>query len=211
MHPPVPPSPTNGARCDIFNAALRVLRERGPASVRIRDVAASAVTSTMGVYTHFGSKQGLFDELFVHGFRRLTSQLERVPTTGDRRADLLAFMVAYRSFALRNEALYALMFERAVPGFVPSAESWNAPENTYDLLVERIEGMKEGVADSKREAYVLWCTAHGLVSIELRYRHWHGGVLKTVVSPRAVFLEAIDTVLAGLEASTPPRKRARAK
>ena len=42
--------------------------------------------STMGVYTHFGSKQGLLEQLYLHGFRRLEDRLNSVPSDGSRPA-----------------------------------------------------------------------------------------------------------------------------
>ena len=77
----------------------------------------------MGVYTHFGSKQGLLEQLYLHGFRRLEERLNSVPSDGQGRQELLAFALAYRAFALDNDALYGLMFERATPDFVPSDAS----------------------------------------------------------------------------------------
>src|SRR3954452_20900493 len=104
----------------LLDAALRLLEERGPGALRIRDLATAADKSTMGVYTHFGSKQGLLEQLYLHGFERLEARLNSV-LSGDRgRDDLLDFALAYRSFALDNEALYGLMFERGAPDFVPS-------------------------------------------------------------------------------------------
>src|SRR4051812_24918244 len=106
------PSPTT-TRDTLLDAALRLLEERGPGALRIRDVAAAAEQSTMGVYTHFGSKQGLLEQLYLHGFRRLEERLSGVAAGGRAREELLAFALAYRAFALDNEALYGLMFERA--------------------------------------------------------------------------------------------------
>ena len=60
----------------------------------------------MGVYTHFGSKQGLLEQLYLRGFRLLEDQLERVPLEGRGRQELLAFAMAYRAFALDTDALY---------------------------------------------------------------------------------------------------------
>ena len=42
---------------------------------------------------------------------------------------MLAFALAYRAFALDNDALYGLMFERATPDFVPSDASRLAVES----------------------------------------------------------------------------------
>src|SRR4051812_28581588 len=81
-------SPT---RETLLDAALRLLEERGPGALRVRDVAAAAEQSTMGVYTHFGSKQGLLEELYLHGFRRLADRLSSVPSGGRGRQGLMAF------------------------------------------------------------------------------------------------------------------------
>ncbi len=67
---------TSTTRETLLEAALRLLEERGPGALRVRDVAAAAEQSTMGVYTHFGSKQGLLEQLYLHGFERLEERLE---------------------------------------------------------------------------------------------------------------------------------------
>ena len=102
---------------------MRLLEQRGPGALRIRDVAEAAEQSTMGVYTHFGSKQGLLEQLYLHGFRRLEDRLNSVASAGQGQQELLAFALAYRAFAVDNEALYGLMFERATPDFIPSDAS----------------------------------------------------------------------------------------
>ena len=124
------PSPST-TRETLLDAALRLLEERGPGALRIRDLAAAAEKSTMGVYTHFGSKQGLLEQLYLHGFRRLEDQLNSVPSDGQGRQELLEFALAYRAFALDNEALYGLMFERATPDFVPVRRQ--PPRSTHDV------------------------------------------------------------------------------
>src|SRR4051794_9425979 len=84
-------SPT---RETLLDAALGLLEERGPGALRVRDVAAAADQSTMGVYTYFGSKQGLLEELYLHGFRRLADRLNEVPSGVRPREGLMAFALA---------------------------------------------------------------------------------------------------------------------
>ena len=43
----------------------------GPGALTVRRIAAAAGMSTMNVYSRFGGKDGVLDELFVDGFRRL--------------------------------------------------------------------------------------------------------------------------------------------
>src|SRR3954470_17430818 len=97
----VPGSSTT--RETLLDAALRLLEERGAGALRIRHLAAAAEQSTMGVYTHFGSKQGLLEQLYLHGFDRLEDRLNSVPSDRQARQALLEFALAYRQFALDNE------------------------------------------------------------------------------------------------------------
>src|SRR3954469_17409290 len=154
----------------LLDAALRLLVERGPGALRIRDVATAAEQSTMGVYTHFGSKQGLLEELYLHGFRRLENQLNSVPSEDQGREELLAFAHAYRRFALDNEALYGLMFERATPDFVPSDASRLAALTTFEMLSTRVADWRPDLINPAADAHLVWATMHGLVSIELMHR-----------------------------------------
>ena len=158
----------------LLDAALRLLEERGPGALRIRDLAAAAEQSTMGVYTHFGSKQGLLEQLYLHGFERLEQRLDSVPSDGQGRQELLEFALAYRQFALDNEALYGLMFERAAPDFVPSDASRMAGLATFEMLVARIADWRPDITDPAADAHLVWATMHGLVSIELMHRRWGG-------------------------------------
>src|SRR4051795_9444029 len=164
-------SPT---RETLLDAALRLLEERGPGALRVRDVAAAADQSTMGVYTHFGSKQGLLEELYLYGFQRLADQLNSVPTRSRGRQGLIAFALAYRAFALENEALYGLLFERAAPDFVPSDASRLAGLSTFEMLASRLAEWRPDVTDPAADAHLVWATMHGLVSIELMHRRWGG-------------------------------------
>src|SRR5688572_11762685 len=139
------PSPAT-TRETLLEAALRLLEERGPGALRIRDLSDAVGRSTMGVYTHFGSKQGLLEQLYLHGFSRLEAGLKSVPSAGNGRQELLAFALAYREFALDNEALYGLMFERGTPDFIPSDDSRMAGLTTFEMLAERIADWQPGLA-----------------------------------------------------------------
>src|SRR3954471_4516561 len=151
---------------------MRLLEQRGPGALRIRDVADAAEQSTMGVYTHFGSKQGLLEQLYLHGFRRLETRLHGVGADGDGQHELLTFALAYRAFAIDNEALYGLMFERATPDFIPSDASRMAGLATFELLAARVADWRPGLTDPAADAHLMWGTMHGLVSIELMHARW---------------------------------------
>jgi AcrR family transcriptional regulator len=193
------PSPAT-SRETLLDAALRLLEERGPGAVRIRDVAAAAEQSTMGVYTHFGSKQGLLEQLYLHGFRRLEERLAGVGSDGRGRDELLAFALAYRAFALENEALYGLMFERATPDFVPSDASRLAGLETFEMLARRIAAWRPDFPDPAADAHLVWATMHGLVSIELMHARWGGPLVAHLQGdPEDSFGAAVGSLLDALD------------
>jgi AcrR family transcriptional regulator len=183
----------------LLDAALRLLEARGPGALRIRDLAAAAAQSTMGIYTHFGSKQGLLEQLYLHGFRRLEERLSSVPSDGHGRQELLAFAQAYRAFALDNEALYGLMFERATPDFVPSDASRLAGLATFELLVTRVADWRPDLTDPAADSHLIWATMHGLVTIELMHTRWGGPLVAHLqTDPEQNYTTAISSLLTAL-------------
>ena len=190
---------TSSTRETLLDAALRLLEERGPGALRIRDLAAAAEQSTMGVYTHFGSKQGLLEQLYLHGFERLEQRLNSVPSDGQVRQELRAFALAYRQFALDNEALYGLMFERAAPDFVPSDASRMAALTTFEMLAARVADWRPDFTDPAADAHLVWATMHGLVSIELMHRRWGGPLVAHLQGdPEQNYATAIGALLEAL-------------
>src|SRR3954464_14291988 len=192
-------SSSSTTRETLLDAAMRLLEERGPGALRIRDLAAAAEQSTMGVYTHFGSKQGLLEQLYLHGFERLEERLSGVPAAGKDRQELLEFALAYRQFALDNEALYGLMFERGAPDFVPSDASRTAGLTTFEMLAARVADWRPDFTDPAPAAHLAWATMHGLVSIELTHRRWGGPLVAHLQGdPEQNYATAIGSLLEAL-------------
>jgi AcrR family transcriptional regulator len=190
----------------LLDAALRLLVERGAGALRVRDVAAAAEQSTMGVYTHFGSKQGLLEQLYLYGFRRLEDRLSGVPSSGRDRQELLELALAYRAFALDNEALYGLMFERAAPDFVPSDASRLAGLATFEMLAGRVADWRPDFLDPAADAHLVWATMHGLVTIELMHRRWGGPLVAHLEGdPEQTYATAIASLLEALHGRSASR------
>jgi AcrR family transcriptional regulator len=193
----VPNSTTT--RETLLDAALRLMEERGPGALRVRDLAAAADQSTMGVYTHFGSKQGLLEQLYLRGFHLLEGRLNTVPSGGEGRQELLGFAKAYRAFALENEALYGLMFERAAPDFIPSDASRMAGLATFEMLASRVAEWRPDFTNPAADAHLIWATMHGLVTIELMHRRWGGPLVAHLRGdPEQNYAIAIGSLLEAL-------------
>lgn len=162
----------NHSRERFLQAALTVLLKQGVSGLTVRSVAEAAGTSTIGVYTRFGGRNGVLDALYERTFEMLHEKIRAVPpVSGDPAAGILALAHAYRRFALDSPARYAFMFEQSVPGFDPDPDLRAfAQRSSFDLLVDRVAPVTPSDRDPNVTGYLIWTTMHGLVSVELTHR-----------------------------------------
>lgn len=154
----------------VLDAASRLLEAEGPDALTVRRIAGEVGCSTSVLYTMFGGKSGVAEGLWREGFDRLRRAMERADGDGPL-ARLAAIGQAYRANALANRAYYAVMFQRPIPGFEPSAEAYADSLQPLRILIDAVAGcIAAGVfrpADPAHVAGVLWAAAHGAVSLEL--------------------------------------------
>ena len=112
--------PDDETRATLLDAARTLLEADGPAALTVRRIAAEAGMSTMNVYSRFGGKDGVVDELYCEGFHRLREYVAKHAKSDDPVENFRAPGVAYRDFALENRTFYSVMFFRPIPGYVPS-------------------------------------------------------------------------------------------
>lgn len=158
-------------RGELLAAASRLLAIEGPGALTVRRIAAEAGYSTMGVYSRFGGKDGIVEALFVEGFRGMTAAMEAAPPASDAEADLVACGVAYRAYALAHPTSYAIMFERAVPGYEPSLDAAVVAYGTFEHFVAKVtKAIEAGYLPPDDPAVLaqrLWAMSHGWVSLEI--------------------------------------------
>lgn len=154
----------------LLEAASALLAEHGAAALTVRRIAETAGVSTMNVYSRFGGKHGVVDQLFLRGFALLATAMDAAPVTDDPIADLRACGQAYRQFALDHPTLYSVMFERAVPDYDPSPVAAASGLAALQLLAARIQRAVDGgrlrSGDPMHLAAIVWSTCHGAVSLE---------------------------------------------
>jgi AcrR family transcriptional regulator len=117
------------------------MREHGVAGLSLRDVGQKVGMRAQSLYSYFDSKDALYDALFGEGCRECLECFQQVPRTGDRRADFRAASRAYVDFCLEDHARYQLLFQRTIPGFQPSPES-------YAPSVEGLELSRRALVDA---------------------------------------------------------------
>jgi AcrR family transcriptional regulator len=178
----------------LLDAAHRLLEQEGAAAVTVRRVAAEAGVAPMGLYHRFGGKEGLMQALFSDGFAALTAALlDR--SAGDALNELRAGCQQYRCFALANPALYAVMFDRVVPGLTLTAPGIARCSGAFAVLVDGVRRAQAAGAirsgDATDMAQQIWSALHGAVSLELRG-------IGFIEDHAANYASMIETILAGL-------------
>ena len=123
-------------RQDILDAAWAMVRAEGLAGLSLRDLAHRVGMRAPSLYSYFASKNAIFDAMFAQGARAYLEGQAAVSVTGDPLRDLQAGMRFFFDFATQDPSRYQLLFQRTVPGFEPSAES-------FALSVEGLEAMRE--------------------------------------------------------------------
>jgi AcrR family transcriptional regulator len=178
----------------LVDEAGRLLVEHGIDGLSLRKLAAAAGTSTMSVYTRFGSKQQLLAAMHREGFDRLGAALADAARSGAGPLQVLGEIGrAYRRAALTSPTLYGLMFGPPTPGLDPSPEDATAAEATYRPLVDAVRRCIDAhvlAGDPERIALHLWGVVHGMVSLELAGRLHPGTSTRDQAYEEALVLAA---------------------
>lgn len=185
-------------RRQLVDAGIAILERDGLQALSVRKLAAEVGTSTMVVYTHFGSMTGVVDALSAEIFARFGEALASVPHTDDPVADFFSMGAAYRRFALKNPQHYQLMFGTAVPASLSSsrtdltvtghATSRDASFQTLCASVRRM--VAAGRIRGDGEAAVagrIWSICHGAVTLEMAgFFGTEGHGLRDILGPLTV-------------------------
>lgn len=119
-------------RTEILEAAWELARTQGLAALTLRDVARKIGARPPSLYWYFDSKNAIFDAMFADANRQLLQRLAEQRWPHDPREVLRLLARVVVEFSAEDVARYQLMFQRTIPGFEPSPES-------YGLAVEVLE------------------------------------------------------------------------
>jgi AcrR family transcriptional regulator len=118
-------------RAEILEAAWELAREQGLAGLSLRDLGRKVGMRAQSLYSYFDSKHAIYDAMFAQGNEEFLRLNDRA-ATGDPRADLREWAAAFMAFCVEDPVRYQLLFQRTIPGFEPSPES-------YALAVRNLE------------------------------------------------------------------------
>src|SRR6266542_1995853 len=126
-------------RTEILEAAWELVREHGLASLTLRDVAARIGMRAPSLYWYFESKHAIYDAMFADGNRELLARIDAEDWPTEPRALLRRVARRFVEFSTEDPARAQLLFQRTIPDFEPSPES-------YGLAVEGLDRMRAGFA-----------------------------------------------------------------
>ena len=135
------------ARAVILTAAWAAVHKEGLAALSLRDLARRSGITTPTVYAYFDSKNDIYDAMFGQAAEEFASHMAAPYDTADPRAALVAAVRRFVDFCTADPAQYQLLFQRTLPGFEPSPESYAAAVRA--LAVARELLALNGVTDER--------------------------------------------------------------
>jgi AcrR family transcriptional regulator len=190
-------------RQEILAAAWEIAHESGLISVTLREIAARIGMQPPSLYSHFASKNAIYDAMFRQAWRDFHAVMEKEAASfpADPRGRLLALASTYFDFAVSDLERHQLMDMPMLKDFTPSEEAYRPALECYEIMQSVLA--ETGI---RRQADLDMYTAllGGLVNQQLandpRGDRWR------VLLPRVLTLFADDLGLPA-QAHTPGRKK----
>lgn len=116
-----------------MQSAWELGRERGIGGWTMRDLGARVGMRAQSIYVYFASKHALLDAMFAAGFAELLRRINALQVDDDPGVYLRRRTHEFIAFATEDLPRYELLFQRTVPGFEPSADSYAVAANGMAL------------------------------------------------------------------------------
>ena len=120
-------------RREIIDAAWDLARDNGLAGVSLRDLGTRVGMQAPSLYSYFPSKAAIYDAMFSEGANAFLDRLQGVDLPQDPKRRLLSSARAFVDFCVEDPVRYQLLFQRTIPDFEPSAESYAASTAALDV------------------------------------------------------------------------------
>jgi AcrR family transcriptional regulator len=112
------------ARDAIVDAAWTLVSQEGLAGLSLRDLARQAGITTPTVYAYFESKNAIYDAMFGQAAAEFAETMAEHYESEDPREILIAAVRRFFEFCTSNTPRYQLLFQRTLPSFEPTPESY---------------------------------------------------------------------------------------
>src|SRR5437763_895539 len=126
-------------KAEILDAAWELVRAEGLAALSLRDLARKVGMQAPSLYSYFDSKHAIYDAMFLQGNLELLARYEALPAADDPVEGLRAGARLFVQFGVEDPARAQLLFMRFIPGFEPSAETYDVAKRIVEIGIERME------------------------------------------------------------------------
>jgi AcrR family transcriptional regulator len=139
-------------KAEILDAAWELVRAEGLAALSLRDLARRVGMQAPSLYSYFDSKHAIYDAMFMQGNLELLRRYEAMPAFDDAVEEFRSNARMFVGFTVEDPARAQLMFMRSIPGFEPSAESYEVAVRIVELSKKRFAKLSV----TKPEQFDLW-------------------------------------------------------
>jgi AcrR family transcriptional regulator len=129
-------------RREILDVAWEIARRDGLASVTLREVAARIGMRPPSLYSHFDSKNAIYDAMFGEAWDDLIATFDELgPGAEQPRRELLRMAEIFFDFSVADLARHQLMNQATIPDFRPSAEAYAHSLDAYERARASLRGL----------------------------------------------------------------------
>jgi AcrR family transcriptional regulator len=120
-------------RQEILGIAWEMVRADGLAALSMRELGARVGMRAQSLYLYFPSKHAIYDAMFASANGELLDRLKQLQPDPDPATAVRGPARVFVEFATEDPARYQLLFQRTIPGFEPSEESYAVAREVFAL------------------------------------------------------------------------------
>jgi AcrR family transcriptional regulator len=128
-------------REQILAAAWEIAAESGLTAVSLHEVARRVGIRQPSLYGYVSSKLDLYDAMYHQAYEQLFARLDAAPSDGTARDQLIRLSRTVLDFVVASPARQQLLFQRTIPGFEPSPESYALALRLVDRCVSLLSAL----------------------------------------------------------------------
>jgi AcrR family transcriptional regulator len=124
---------------EIVTEAWELSRANGLGNFSMRELGDRVGMRAQSLYSYFASKLEIFDAMFLQGNQQLLETmriaLDAIEDEEDPVTTGVTIVDTFVRFCTSDPIRYQLLFQRTIPGFVPSEHSYAVAQEAYDVSV----------------------------------------------------------------------------
>jgi len=126
-------------KAEIVDAAWELCRAEGLAGLSLRDLAKRVGMQAPSLYSYFASKHAIYDAMYAQGSREFVAGQPDLDAVDDPSVGIRLLMGYFVGFCTADPVRYQLLFQRTIPGFEPSPESFAPSVESLQRIADWFE------------------------------------------------------------------------